>query len=115
MPTTANPGFLKSTIQVFTNYKGLGEKTFDQLTDAQLQWKPNASSNSIALIVHHLSGNMLSRWTDFLTSDGEKPWRDREAEFETGYADRASMMEAWDKGWECLLSALKGLGPEDLR
>ncbi|HOO08370.1 MAG TPA: DUF1572 family protein [Cyclobacteriaceae bacterium] len=114
MPTTANPGFLKSTIQVFTNYKGLGEKTFDQLTDAQLQWKPNASSNSIALIVHHLSGNMLSRWTDFLTSDGEKPWRDREAEFETGYADRASMMEAWDKGWECLLSALKGLGPEDL-
>ncbi|MEQ8424837.1 MAG: DUF1572 family protein [Cyclobacteriaceae bacterium] len=80
----------------------------------RFQWNTNEASNTIAIIVHHLSGNMLSRWTDFLTTDGEKPWRDRDAEFEAGYADKKAMTEAWDKGWQCLMSALQGLGPDDL-
>lgn len=114
MSESVNQNFLQSIIKLFNNYKSLSEKTFDQLTDEELQWRPNEASNSIALIVHHLSGNMLSRWTDFLTSDGEKSWRDREAEFEVGYANKTSMMEAWNKGWTCLLSTLEGLKPEDL-
>ncbi|MBX2941699.1 MAG: DUF1572 family protein [Cyclobacteriaceae bacterium] len=109
-----NQNFLQSIIKLFNNYKSLSEKTFDQLTDEELQWRPNEASNSIAVIVHHLSGNMLSRWTDFLTSDGEKPWRNREAEFEVGYQDKTRMMQAWSKGWTCLLTTLEGLKPEDL-
>lgn len=114
MSAIINENFIQSSIKLFTYYKSLGEKTFDQLTDEQIQWKPNDGSNSIALIVHHLSGNMLSRWTDFLTTDGEKPWRDREAEFEVGYSDKKSMQDAWDKGWDCLLNALESLKPDDL-
>jgi len=112
--TSVNQNFLQSAIKLFRYYKGLGDKTFDQLSVEELQWRPNEASNSIALIVHHLSGNMLSRWTDFLTSDGEKPWRDREAEFETGYSDKQSMIDAWNKGWTCLLSTLEELKPEDI-
>ncbi|MEQ8363149.1 MAG: DUF1572 family protein [Cyclobacteriaceae bacterium] len=114
MAASINQNFLQSTIKLFNYYKSLGDKTFEQLTNEELQWRPNEASNSIALIVHHLSGNMLSRWTDFLTTDGEKPWRDREAEFEVSYPDKQSMMEAWDKGWSCLLSTLEALKPEDL-
>ncbi|MDZ7648346.1 MAG: DUF1572 family protein [Cytophagales bacterium] len=70
------------------------------LNDAEVLSQPNEASNSIALIVHHLSGNMLSRWTDFLNSDGEKPWRNREAEFEESYPNKAAMMEGWENGLE---------------
>lgn len=114
MATSINQNFLQSTIKLFNYYKSLGERTFDQLSDEELQWRPNEASNSIALIVHHLSGNMLSRWTDFLTSDGEKTWRNREAEFEIGYVHRGSMIDAWNKGWSCLLSTLQELRPEDI-
>lgn len=69
--------YLSSVKKQFTSYKTVGEKTFDQLTDEQLFWQPNEESNSIATIVAHMHGNMLSRWTDFLTSDGEKEWRNR--------------------------------------
>lgn len=106
--------FLSGAIKLFHYYKKLGEGAIAQLDDKQIQDKPNEESNSIALIVHHLSGNMLSRWTDFLTSDGEKPWRDREAEFDKGYASKQEMMDAWDKGWSCLFAALEPLQPEDL-
>lgn len=106
--------FLESARKLFRYYKGLGEKAIAQLSDEQVLVQPNAASNSIALIVHHLSGNMLSRWTDFLTSDGEKTWRNREAEFEESYTDKKTMMAAWDKGWNCLLDTLDGLKPEDL-
>ncbi|MBS1507035.1 MAG: DUF1572 family protein [Bacteroidetes bacterium] len=106
--------FLESAIKLFRYYKKLGEGAMAQLSDHEVLIKPNQASNSIALIVHHLSGNMLSRWTDFLTSDGEKPWRDREAEFEAAYPDKATMMVAWEKGWSCLLGALESLKPEDL-
>ena len=106
--------FLESTTKLFGYYKSLGEKTFDQLNDEEIRWKPNEASNSIALIVHHLSGNMLSRWRDFLTTDGEKPWRDREAEFAKDYSGKEQMIAAWQKGWDCLIGALNSLKPEDL-
>lgn len=85
-----------------------------QLSDEQINQRPNEASNSIALIVHHLNGNMLSRWTDFLTTDGEKPTRNREAEFEEGYPDKKTMLEAWETGWKALLDTLDSLKPADL-
>ncbi len=106
--------FLESAIKLFYYYKKLGEGAIAQLNDEEVLHKPNEASNSIALIVHHLSGNMLSRWTDFLTSDGEKSWRNREAEFDEAYADKKSMMEAWEKGWSCLFQTLEKLKPSDL-
>jgi hypothetical protein len=114
MSQSTDENFLDSARKLFRYYKGLGEKAIAQLSDEQVLQQPNAASNSIALIVHHLSGNMLSRWTDFLSSDGEKTWRNREAEFEETYADKKAMMEAWDKGWKCLLDTLDALKPEDL-
>jgi len=107
--------FLESAGKLFLYYKKLGEGAIAQLNDEQVLAKPNEASNSIALIVHHLSGNMLSRWTDFLASDGEKSWRNREAEFEEGYPDKKTMMEAWEKGWKCLFDALDPLKPSDLQ
>jgi hypothetical protein len=106
--------FLSSAIKLFKYYKKLGEGAIAQLNDQEILQRPNEASNNIALIVHHLSGNMLSRWTDFLTSDGEKPWRDREAEFDEEYPDKKTMMDAWEKGWSCLLNAIEALKPEDL-
>ncbi len=111
---TVEQNFLESSIKFFKYYKKLGEGAIDQLTDDEVLQQPNEASNSIALIVHHISGNMLSRFTDFLTTDGEKPWRNREAEFEAAYANKKEMMEAWEKGWQCLLKALEELGPTDL-
>ncbi len=110
----APQNFLASSLKLFRYYKGLGEKAIAQLDDAQVMRKPNDASNSIALIVHHLTGNMLSRFTDFLTTDGEKPWRNREEEFDKDYPNKAAMMKAWDDGWKCLFSALEPLKPADL-
>ena len=114
MSQSTDENFLDSARKLFRYYKGLGEKAIAQLSDEQVLQQPNAASNSIALIVHHLNGNMLSRWADFLTSDGEKSWRNREAEFEKSYPDKKTMLEAWEKGWGCLLNALENLKPEDL-
>src|SRR4051812_22327880 len=111
---TLEAEFLTSSVKLFRYYKKLGEGAIAQLNDQEVLARPNEASNSIALIVHHLSGNMLSRWTDFLTSDGEKPWRDREAEFDEQYPDKKTMMEAWEKGWSVLLNTLESLKPEDL-
>jgi hypothetical protein len=77
-----------------------------QLTDADLFWQANEECNSIATIVQHLQGNMLSRWTDFLTTDGEKEWRNRDAEFEPGIDTREALMDIWNEGWACLFNAL---------
>jgi hypothetical protein len=110
----SNSNFLTGTKKLFQYYKGLGEKAIAQLDDDQINWKPNNASNSIAIIVHHLSGNMLSRFTDFMASDGEKPWRNREAEFETGYKDKQKMLEAWEKGWNTVFAALDSLAAEDI-
>lgn len=114
MPNSIETSFLESSIKLFQYYKKLGEGAISQLNDHEILMRPNDASNSIALIVHHMSGNMLSRWTDFLTSDGEKSWRNREAEFEDGYPDKKSMLDAWEKGWQCLFDALNNLKPEDL-
>jgi hypothetical protein len=106
--------FLSGTKKLFQYYKNLGEKAIAQIDDTQINWQPNAASNSIAIIVHHLTGNMLSRFTDFLTTDGEKPWRNREAEFEQSYKDKAEMMQAWEKGWSKLFQAIDSLTEADL-
>jgi hypothetical protein len=101
--------YLESVKKQFEFYKLLGEKTFEQLTDEQLFWKYNEESNNIAIIVTHLSGNMLSRWTDFLTTDGEKEWRDREAEFDNDIKDRDELMRKWNDGWACLFKAINSI------
>lgn len=106
--------FITATRKQFEYYKMLGEKSFAQLTDEQLFVKPNEESNSVAIIVTHLWGNMLSRWTDFLTSDGEKDWRNREAEFEIQSMDRKALLNLWEEGWQCLFRALDSLTPADL-
>lgn len=106
--------YLTSAIKQFEYYKLLGEKTFEQLSDDQLFFQYNEESNAIATIVNHLSGNMLSRWTDFLTSDGEKEWRNREAEFGKSIDTRAEMMQRWQHGWECLFNALDEISEEQL-
>jgi Protein of unknown function (DUF1572) len=111
---STDENFLDSARKLFRYYKAQGEKAMAQLTDAEVLARPNEASNSIALIVHHLSGNMLSRWTDFLTTDGEKPTRNREAEFDEAYPDKKTMLEAWEKGWNALLDTLDLLKPEDL-
>ncbi len=107
--------YLDSVKKQFEFYKILGEKTFDQLPDEKLFWKCNEESNSIAIIVKHLWGNMLSRWTDFLTSDGEKEWRNRDAEFENDITSRQELLEKWNAGWECVFNALNSLTPDDLQ
>lgn len=111
---TNDENFLDSAKKLFRYYKSLGEKAIAQLDDQQVLVKPNDASNSIALIVHHMSGNMISRFTDFLTTDGEKPWRNRESEFEEAYPNKTAMMEAWEKGWTCLFNTVDALKPEDL-
>jgi hypothetical protein len=106
--------YLTSVIRLFNYYKKLGEDTFAQLSDEQLFASPAKESNSIAVIVQHLHGNMLSRWTDFLSSDGEKEWRKRDEEFEAHLSNRSDLMNNWEEGWQCLFKALEGLSPADL-
>jgi hypothetical protein len=106
--------FLDSAKKLFEYYKMLGEKTFLQLTDEQLFRQPNEGSNSIATIVKHLWGNMLSRWTDFLITDGEKEFRDRDAEFENDIKNKEELLDKWNEGWNCLFNAIKPLTENDL-
>ena len=90
----------------FQYYKNIADQTFEQLEEPQLFWQYNPESNSIATIVKHISGNMISRWTNFLTEDGEKDWRNRDAEFENDIQSKAEMLEMWEKGWLVLFDAL---------
>ena len=106
--------FISSAVKQFEYYKMLGEKTMSQMPDEKLNWQYNADSNSIAAIVKHLWGNMLSRWTDLLTTDGEKEWRNREAEFDNDLNTRQEIMAKWDEGWAAVLDALHGLTDADL-
>jgi hypothetical protein len=105
--------YLNSAIRRFEYYKTLGERTFDQVADDGLFWQYNEASNSIAMIVQHVAGNMLSRWTDFLTSDGEKSGRNRDAEFEPVIKNRAELLEKWNDGWNCMLNALRLIDEKD--
>jgi hypothetical protein len=95
-------------------YKDLGEKTFEQLEEKDFHFQPNSESNSIAVIIQHLTGNMLSRFTNFLTEDGEKEWRQRDEEFEIHSYTRKQLLEIWEKGWDCCLAAIGSLSSEDL-
>ncbi len=101
--------YLQSCQKQFLYYKLLGERTFAQLSDEQLIWSPGSNCNSIAVIIKHLRGNMLSRWTDLLNSDGEKEWRKRDQEFEADLTDRKTIMSAWAEGWDCLFNALDNI------
>lgn len=92
----------------------MGEKTFAQLNDEQFHHQPNEASNSIAMIIQHLHGNMLSRWTNFLTEDGEKAWRKRDAEFETGTLSKQELIMLWEEGWKVFLTTLESLNEDDL-
>lgn len=108
--------YLDSLKKRLLSYRELAEKTFAQLNDEQIHWQPAGEPNSIYIIVKHMSGNMLSRFTDFLTTDGEKPWRERDAEFEDNEpeATKADMTMIWNKGWDCLLQTLDSLTDADL-
>lgn len=105
---------LPSFIRIFKIYKSLAERAVQQIDEDGLHWKPEPESNSIAVIMQHLSGNMRSRWTDFLTTDGEKEWRNRDSEFEEASASAAEVREKWEIGWNCLFRALEALTDEDL-
>lgn len=109
-----NQTYLESITKQFEYYKLLGDKAMDQLPSEQLFWQYNSESNSIAIIVNHLAGNMLSRWTDFLTSDGEKEWRNRDAEFEQTLKTESDVRARWNEGWECLFKAIHALQEADL-
>ncbi|MBD0331631.1 MAG: DUF1572 family protein [Chitinophagaceae bacterium] len=106
--------FLNSVTSRFLDYKKLGEKTFDQLQENDFHFQPNESSNSIAIIIQHMHGNMLSRWTNFLSEDGEKPWRKRDEEFEEQSLSKEQLLELWNQGWQLLFDVLKSLTASDL-
>ena len=105
--------YLPSAIKQFQYNKSLGDKTFNQLTKEQLFWQYNDESNSVATLVKHISGNMLSRWTNFLTEDGEKSWRKRDEEFINSYATKEEILADWEKGWLCLFENLHKITPEN--
>jgi len=111
---TLGNSFLQSAIKRLSYYKELGDKTFTQLTDNDFHYQPNEASNSIAVIIQHMAGNMLSRWTDFLISDGEKEWRNRDVEFEEQNLSQQQLINLWEKGWDCCIDTLTSLTEEDL-
>ena len=106
--------YLKSALRQFQYYKLLAEKAIAQLEEEQLFFSPNEETNSIAVIMNHLHGNMLSRWTDFKTTDGEKPWRMRDAEFEATDMTKVELLRRWEEAWACLFNAIAQSSDEEL-
>lgn len=104
---------LDSLIKLLNYYKKLGEKTFSQLDDEELFIEPAEGTNSISVVVKHLHGNMLSRWTNFLEEDGEKVWRDRDGEFRSTIKSREEMLQKWNEGWSCFFATLNELKEVD--
>ncbi len=109
-----NDIYLESIKKQMLYYKTIAEKAMEQLSEEQLFIAVNEDTNSIGNIVKHMSGNMISRWTDFLTSDGEKPWRERDNEFESFTTSKADLLEIWNKGWKCFFNAIDSLEPNQL-
>jgi len=107
--------YMVDSLDLFRFYKQLGERAMAQVTDEQLVAVLDGEMNSIAVIVKHMAGNMRSRWTDFLTSDGEKPDRNRDSEFVEAPATREALLALWEEGWQCLFGALEPLSEEDLQ
>ncbi|MGK9369220.1 DUF1572 family protein [Melioribacter sp. Ez-97] len=105
--------YISDIRKLFSYYKSVGEKAFEQLDDNELFWRYNEHSNSIGIIVNHLWGNMKSRWTDFLTSDGEKQWRNRDLEFESVINTREELLNKWNEGWVCLFNALDSINKDN--
>jgi hypothetical protein len=109
-----NSSYITGLRKQFNYYKLLGEKTFSQIPDEKLFWQYNNDSNSIAIIVKHLWGNMISRFTDFMKSDGEKEWRNRDSEFENDITTKQELIDKWNEGWECFFNAFNNLTEDDL-
>jgi hypothetical protein len=109
-----NAHFLDVTRNMFHGSRSRADRAIAQIEDRQLHEATHDGANSIAVIMKHLAGNMRSRWTEFLTTDGEKPWRHRDGEFVDDFESRAQLDEVWEAGWRCLFEALDGLRPEDL-
>lgn len=106
--------FLKHVTQRMKQYQEMGTATIEQLNEEQIHFKPSPESNSIAILVQHVYGNMMSRWTGFLDQDGEKEWRKRDAEFETMDVSKADLLSFWTMGWHQVLTSLQELREEDL-
>ena len=105
--------YLKTAKRDFQYYKTLGEKTFSQLDEKDCFWQFDSESNSIAVIVNHLYGNMKSRWTDFLSSDGEKQWRKRDLEFKNQLKTKAEVLNRWEQGWDCVFKSLDSINEDN--
>ena len=106
--------YVEDSLQVFRQYKMLAERAMAQVSDEQVYTVLDSEANSIALIVKHMAGNMRSRWTDFLTTDGEKPDRNRDSEFEEPPGTREHLMTVWENGWKCVFAAVEALSDADL-
>lgn len=106
--------YITSIIKQFDYYKTAGDKTLQQLSFEEMNWQSHDNSNSVSIIVKHMVGNMLSRWTNFLIEDGEKDWRQREQEFEATYTNKDQLITDWEKGWQCVYDAIKPLTNKDL-
>src|SRR6202162_2470853 len=107
--------FMSAAINAFEANKRLADRAVEQVPDDKLHVALNEHTNSIAVIMKHVAGNLASRWTDLLTTDGEKPWRNRDDEFVDSFGSRAELLEMWERGWACLLKTLKSLKGEDLQ
>ncbi|MFJ5760523.1 DUF1572 family protein [Neobacillus sp. NPDC093182] len=106
--------YLKTVTQRFNEAKITAEKAIEQLSESELFWIPNEESNSVAIIMKHMSGNMVSRWTDFFTTDGEKPYRNRDDEFVGDIKTKEQLMKMWEFGWDTFLTTLKDIDEEHL-
>lgn len=114
MPPDITSKYLSDAVRSFEGYKRLAERAVEQVSDEELFAEIDPESNSIAIIIKHIAGNLRSRWSDFLTSDGEKPERNRDTEFELAADTRDSLMDAWSGGWQILFETLETLAPDDL-
>ncbi|QAS51476.1 DUF1572 family protein [Halobacillus litoralis] len=106
--------YLRVVLERFNSLKSLGDRSLNQLSENEIHWKYNDESNSVAIIVKHLSGNMVSRWSDFLTSDGEKEYRKRDEEFIDDIETKAELITVWENGWKVLLESINELSEQDL-
>ncbi len=107
-------GFIENISKRFNTYKESGDKTLALLNEDDINYRPNEESNSIATIVQHLHGNMMSRFTHFLTEDGEKPWRKRDEEFVFNHLTKEKTTQLWNEGWQAVMQAVQSLQPDDL-
>lgn len=110
----AAANYLSSVKKQFQYYKSVGDRSIERINEEQLHWSYNSDSNSIAVIIKHIAGNSISRWTDFLTSDGEKSSRNRDDEFEDTAESKEELLHLWNKGWDCLFNAIDPLTADDL-